>query len=247
MTRLSYDDAWNDLTSMVKGNASLLAVLAGAFLLLPNFAQSIWAPPPEIKAFDMNAIKALNDYFFSNFPVLLLCQLPVWFGTAAILTLLLDTQRPTVGDALKAAGVLLIGVVLLNWLTQIAVFGGMLAFLLPGLYLLGRLAVAAPAQMAERIANPLKAISRSFEITRGNGWRTALLIILVAIVAGVAGAALGSVIGVVFQVALPDDAAKTVDALLRSTISAASALLMILLSAAIYRQLSSTPRAGAGS
>lgn len=247
MKPLSYDDAWSDLTAMVRGNASLLAVMAGVFLLLPNFAQSIWAPAPEIKSFDLNALKALNDYFMDNFLVLLLCQLPVWFGTAAILALLLDSRRLTVADALKAAGALLIGVILLNWLTQLAIFGGMFIFLLPGLYLLGRLAAAAPAQMAERIANPLNAISRSFALTRGNGWRTTGLVILVAIVAAVAGSALGSVIGALVRFGLPETVADPVDALLRAAIGAATALLMTLLSAAIYRQLNSTQRVAAGS
>ncbi len=247
MKPLSYDDAWSDLTAMVRSNGSLLAVMAGTFLLLPNFAQSIWAPAPDIKSFDLNALKALNEYFMDNFLILLLCQLPVWFGTAAILALLVDSRRLTVADALKAAAVLLLGVVVLNWLTQLAVFGGMLVFILPGLYLLGRLAVAAPAQMAERIGNPLKAMSRSFDLTRGNGWRAAGLVILVAIVAGVTSSALGSVIGAVIQAGLPDDAAKPVDALFRATLGAVTALLMLLLSAAIYRQLSATPRAAAGS
>lgn len=237
MKPLSYDATWNDLAGMARANASVLTVMAGVFFLLPNFAQAIWAPPPQIKALDWNGIKQLNEYFVANFPVLLLCQIPVWLGTAALLTLLLDSRRLSVGESLRAAAALLIAVVVLNWLTQLAVFAGMLALVLPGLYLLGRLSVAAPAQMAERLVNPVTPMRRSFDLTRGNGWRIAALVVLITLVAAVAGSAIGSVMGVLIGVSLPDALAVPIDALLRAVLSAATALLMVLLSAALYRQL----------
>ena len=94
----------------------------------------------------------------------MLCNLPVWLGSAGILSLLLDSRRLTVGDALKSGFRLLPSVIILNWLTQFMIVSGLLLLLVPGIYLIGRLMLAAPAQMAERIGNPFRAIGRSFDL-----------------------------------------------------------------------------------
>lgn len=237
MNKISYDAVWADLIAMARTNAGILTVLAGVFLLLPNFAQLLFAPPPQIERLDMNAIKTLNDYIRDNFLVLLLCNIPVWLGSAAILALLLDPRRLTVGEALTGSLTLLISVMLLNWITQFAIYGGFLLLILPGVYLVGRLAAAAPAQMAERLPNPFKALGRSFELTRGNGWRIAGLVILLAICAAVLTAAINFVIGIVLTLVVPLAALPTAAALLRSILGAATALLILLLGAAIYRHL----------
>jgi hypothetical protein len=238
MTKISYDAVWADLATMARANASVLLVMAGVFLLLPNFAQALFAPQPKIESFDWNAIQQLNDYFRENLFVLILCQLPVWIGSAAILALLLDPKHLTVGEALSAAAGLTISIVVLNWLLNLAIFGGFLFLLIPGFYLIGRLSVAAPLQMAERIRNPIMPLQRSMELTRGNGWRIAVLVLLFAIVAGVAGSAFNAVFGIALTFLLPDAIMTSVADLLRSFVGAASALLILLLSAAIYRQLS---------
>jgi hypothetical protein len=238
MTKLSYDAVWADLAAMARSNASVLLIMAGVFLLLPNFAQALFAPQPKIESFDWNAVQQLNDYFRENLFVLILCQLPVWIGSAAILALLLDPKRLSVGEALSTAAGLAISIVVLNWLLNLAIFGGFLFLLIPGLYLIGRLSVAGPLQMAEHIRNPILPMQRSMELTRGNGWRITGLVLLFAIVAGVAGSAFNAVVGIVLTFLLPEVIMTGVADLLKSFIGAASALLILLLSAAIYRQLS---------
>ena len=237
MNKISYDAVWADLVSMARTNASVLSVLAGVFLLLPNFAQLLFAPPPEFEHFDLNAVKAMNDYIRENIVVLILCNLPVWLGSAAILALLLDPRRLTVGEALTGSLALLISVILLNWITQFAIYGGFVLLILPGIYLVGRLAAAAPAQMAERLRNPITALKRSLELTRGNGWRIAGLVLLIAVVATIFTAAINFVLGIVVTLLVPASALPASAALLRSVLGAATALLILLLGAAIYRQL----------
>lgn len=238
MKNLNYDDSWSDLVAMAKANASMLVVLAGVFLFLPNFAQALFVPPPEIKTLDWNTVQTLNRYFLDNMLVLLLCQLPVWIGSATILLLLLEPGRLTVGQALSSAAALTLSIVVLNWLLNLAIFGGFLLFLIPGIYLLGRLSLAAPVQMSERLRNPITALSRSMELTRGNGWRVAGLVLLVSVVAALFASALNAVFGVGLSLLLPGQIAATSATLVRSAIGAASALLLLLLNAAIYRQLS---------
>lgn len=237
MNKLSYDAAWADLAAMAKNNASVLAILAGAFLLLPNFAELLFAPPPNIRGFDWNALRQMEDYYRENALVLILCNLPVWLGSAGILSLLLDPRRLTVGDALKSGLRLLPSVIVLNWLTELAIVTGLLLLLVPGIYLIGRLMLAAPAQMAERIGNPIRAMGRSFALTAGNGWRIAGFVALIVVVAVIVASAVNAVLGILFNLVLPNDILGAGLALLRSTIGATTALLILLLGAALYRQL----------
>jgi len=236
MYKLSLDAAWADLVAISKTNASVLAVLAGAFLLLPNFAELLFAPPPNIKSFDLNGLRQMEEYYQQNAVVLLLCNMPVWLGSAAILSLLLDPRRLTVGDALKSGFRLLPSFVILNWLTQFMIVSGLLLLVVPGLYLVGRLMLAAPAQMAERIGNPFKAIGRSFVLSTGNGWRIAGFVVLIVVVAIIVASAVNAVFGIVLSVVLPKDVLGEALALLRSAIGATTALLLLLVGASLYRQ-----------
>lgn len=240
MNKLSYDAAWADLVAMAKSNASVLAVMAGVFLLLPNFAELLFAPPPNIRAFDWNGLRQMEDYYRANAPILILCNLPVWLGSAGILALLLDPRRLTVGEALKSGLRLLPGVIVLNWLTQFVIVTGLLLLLVPGIYLIGRLVLAAPAQMAERIGNPVRAMSRAFALSGGNGWRIAGLVALIVVVAVIVASAANAIVGILFSLVLPKAVLGEGLALLRSTIGATTALLLLLLGAALYRQLAPT-------
>lgn len=237
MKPLSYDATWADLVAMARANAGILAILAGAFLLLPNFAQLLIAPPPAINTLDWNGIRRMEQYFGDNALTLILCNLPVWLGSAGILSLLLDRRRLTVGEALMSGFRLLPGVIVLNWLTQILVFTGLVLLVVPGLYLIGRLMLAAPTQMAERIGNPITAIARSIALTRRNGWRIAGLVLVIGVVATIVGAATNMVIGILLSLILPKAVFAAAATLLKSTIAAATALLILLLGAALYRQL----------
>lgn len=237
MNKLSYDATWADLVAMVRSNAGVLAILAGVFLLLPNFAQLLFAPPPDLRSFDWNGVRQLQAYYSQNGLTLILCNLPVWLGSAGILALLLDPRRLTVGDALKSGLRLLPGVIVLNWLVESLIVIGLLLLLIPGLYLIGRLMLAAPAQMAERAGNPITAIRRSFALSTGNGWRITGFVLLIFVVGIIVASAANAIIGILFSLVLPKVILGTGLALLKSTIGAATALLLLLLGAALYRQL----------
>ena len=237
MNKFSYDATWADLVAMARTNASVLAIIAGAFLFLPNFAQLLLAPPPEVRSFDWNGVRQMEQYFSRNGLTLILCNLPVWLGSAGILALLLDPRRLTVGEALLSGMRLLPGVIVLNWLTQFLILVGLLLLVVPGVYLIGRLMLAAPTQMAERIGNPLTAIQRSFAVSARNGWRITGIVLLIAVVAMIAAATINLVVGVVLSLVLPKAAIAIAFAILKTVIGATTALLLLLLGAALYRQL----------
>ena len=235
-SKFSYDQAWQDAVSIARSHTSLLLAITGVFILLPQFGQGLFFPPPEIEQFDQSAIEAWNTYFSQNFVALFLLNLPVALGQAAILSLILDPVKPTVGQSLSVAASLLLSVVVLGFAANLIIFGGLFLFIVPGIYLLGRLSVAAAAQMAERISNPIIAIRRSIELTANNGFQIAGLIILIVVVGYIFAMAIGAVVGIVLTLIVPSVAASAAIALLQAALAALTLLVLTVLSAAIYRQ-----------
>lgn len=233
----SWDRAWADVVSIARAHTEILLVLAGVFILLPAFAIGLYLKPAAITSLDVEGVRALNAYFQQNWLVLLLSSVATRFGEATILVLLLDPRRPTVSQALSAALALLFPYILLNLITSFAIILGLIALLVPGVYLLGRLAVAGPAMIAEREPNPLNAVARSLALTRGRGWRITGLLILVLIMSTIVTGALKAGITVVLALVMPQAALVAVSALLSAVLGTAVAVVTVLLVAAIYRQL----------
>jgi hypothetical protein len=237
--RFSYDRVWADVLVMARSNAALLATLAGVFLFLPSFALWLFSPMPQPPSGGdgSEGMRFLVDYYSNNWPGMLLVSAVSTFGQAAILSLLLDRNRPTVGEALSTAGRLFPMYFLLSIATSLIISVGLVFLLVPGIYLLGRLAVAGPVMVGDGVGNPTDAIRRSWAYTADFGWRIAGLILLIAIVGWIALSAATSVLGVVAGLALPDGASAVVKAAADALGGAGLALLIAVLSAAIYRQL----------
>lgn len=234
--KFSYDQAWADCVAMARAHTSLLLAITGVFVLLPQFAQGLFIAPPEIKGFDQAAIVAWNEYLSENFLTLFLLNLPVALGQAAILSLVLAPEKPTVGQALTNAATLLLSIIVLSLIVNVMIFGGFILFIVPGIYLLGRLSVAASAQMAERIANPIVAIQRSMALTAKNGFEIAGLMILIIVVGYIIAMAIGAVVGIILTLIVPSVAASAAISLLQATLAALTMLVLTILSAAIYAQ-----------
>jgi hypothetical protein len=242
--KFSYDQAWQDGVALARAHGSLLLAITGVFLLLPQFAQGLFFPPPEIRGFDQSAIEALSVYFQDNWIALFLLNLPVALGQAAILSLLLDPEKPTVGQALSISATLLLSIIVLNLILNLMIFGGILMFIVPGIYLIGRLSVAASAQMAERISNPIVAVQRSMRLTDKNGFEIAGIIILIVVVGYIIAVAIGAVIGILLTLMVPMVAANASTALLQAILASLTMLVLTILSAAIYVQCAADVKQG---
>ncbi len=235
----SYDRVWADVVAMIRTNAALLATLAGVFVFLPSLALGMYAPMPAPPSGGdgSDGMRFLVDYYRANLPLLLLVNIIGTFGQAAILTLLLDRDRPTVGDALGSSARLLPVYFVLTIITNFAVVIGLFLFLVPGIYLLGRLSIAGPVMVAEGVGNPVEAIRQGWTYTKGLGWRIAGLAMLVGIVAWIAVSAASSVLAVVAGLLLPTGSRVVARAFADALGGGALAVLIAVLVAAIYRQL----------
>lgn len=235
----SYDRVWADVVAMVRANFGVLLAITGVFLFLPAFAMWLFAPLPQPDGDSGDAIKLLTDYYLTNWLWFLVLTIVSAFGQAAILVLLLDRGRPTVGEALSTAARVLAVFVLMEMLVNLVLAFGFLAFIVPGIYLMGRLTIVPATMIAEGLGNPVAAIQRGFAYTAGLGWRIAGLVLLVAIVGWIALAAASSVIGVLGGLLLPESLTPIAAAFGDALGGAGLGLLLALLGAAIYRQLRS--------
>lgn len=237
----SYDRVWADVVAMVRANFGVLLAITGVFLFLPSFAMWMFAPLPQPDGNSSDAVKLLTDYYAANWLSFLVLTVVSAFGQATILVLLLDRTRPTVGEALSTAARVIALFVLMEMLVNLALAFGFLAFIVPGIYLMGRLIIVPATMIAEATNNPIEAIQRGFAYTAGLGWRIAGLVLLIAVVGWIALAAASSVIGVIGGLLLPDSLKPIAAAFGDALGGAGLGVLLSLLGAAIYRQLRGGP------
>lgn len=172
-------DAWG----LFRRDRALLVRLAAPFLFWPALALGLLIPAPPLPDEGVADTTAratawidsagqwaghYGGWYFASYAVGLI-------GTAALLTLVLGGGRLTVGEALgralKAAPRYLLAMILV----ALPVGAGMLLYILPGLYVAGRLLVVGPVLLAERRMAAVGALARSFALTRGVGLPMAAL------------------------------------------------------------------------
>lgn len=245
--------AWNSATSMISRNRSVIAVVAGAFFFLPYFALSMFiptaaAPDPATTADLEAAIAAISSVYAENWWAILLVFVAQGIGTLALLTLLTDRARPTVGEALKAGAIAFPSYFVANILSVLAIGIGFVlpVALLPFLvilaipilfYLLVKFSLIMPAIAVDGILNPIKALTRSWQLTKGNSFRLFLffflLLLAITIVAGLAS----MVIAVIFA-AVGGQAELIGNAFVGSLVNAMFVTVFLAVLAAVHRQLS---------
>jgi hypothetical protein len=134
--------------------------------------------------------------------------------TGMVVELVADVQDgrrdATAGQLLQAAVPVLGQLILVGVVAGIGIAIGFVLIIVPGLILLTIWSVAAPVVVLERPGG-LRALSRSRELVRGNGWNVfaviLLMVILVAVVSGVieavaesGGTAIGLIVRVVVSI-----------------------------------------------
>lgn len=195
--KFSISAVWDDTVRMLRTNASLFLAVAGVFLFLPAVISGYLAPPPTGGSEGVTMAQ-MTEHFRENFLLFFIVQLIGFIGNLALLILALDEGRPTVGGAIRGAFVLLPAYFLASILSFFIVGLGAMAFILPGLYLLGRVAVVGPVVVAERVRNPLAVLKRSFALTRKRGWAIASLILILIVTYLVLNLAIVTVFGSIF-------------------------------------------------
>ncbi|MBU0557446.1 MAG: hypothetical protein KKD64_04565 [Alphaproteobacteria bacterium] len=248
MSRIDLAAVWDDAKAMGMANRDLLGAIAGMFMLLPALvAEQLVTQPEALGENPTNdmVLARLAQYAELNWPVLMVFAVVSSFGVLAMHALLLRAERLTVKESLHAALLILPGYFLANLLQGLGVMSGMLLFLIPGFYLIGRLALIAPVAAAEKLTNPLTILQRSAVLTHGNGWRVFGVIALIFVTMFTLGIVLTSVIGVIAELLLPPDIADLMIALVSSVVETARGVLVVLVCAALYRVTAGAAKSGA--
>jgi hypothetical protein len=242
--KLSYSAAWKDTVELLQANGAAVAALAGVFLFLPALMTAYLLPYPEPT--DPKLILDLwVEYFNANWHWMVLSSIVGMIGAIAIFLLFLDPKRSTVGGTIATAIMILPFYFLASFLSGLIVGIGFMLLIVPGLYLFGRLSLVTPIVVAEGQRNPIAAITRSFELTRGNGWAVLGLVLLIAFTAFVISGVLSTMLGILFLLVAGQDLGGFLTKTVQALTSAATLALIYALTAAIYRQLRGSPSAGA--
>ena len=257
--RFDSNRAWQEATALVSANRDVLWALAGVFLVLPSFAVGILAPPPEPPAgIDRDGLMAmLSNYYDSAWPWLLgmaVCQV---IGTLAMLALYTDRTRPTVAEALKLA---LRGALPVILAQLLAGMGFVLAALIPIMlvaltgvqalatvvvaaclvalvYVMVRISLIAPVVMVEGERNPIAALRRSWDLTRGNAGRLTLFYALLLVGFGIVILLVGGLADLLLRLVLGMELGTALGTLVSAALQAVMAIFFMAVYAATYRQL----------
>ena len=258
MAKLDTNAAWKEASAIVSANREVLLALAGVFFMLPSLALAVIAGEPEVlpgmKPQQMMA--AMEEFYTGAWWIILLSAVFQIVGLMAILTLMRDRSRPTVGEAIRAGlpGALSYLAAQLLIVVGFSLIGGLLigvaAVISPALavvvvvlftvamiFAVFRLILVAPVIAVEGVHNPLTAMIRSWRLTQGNFWRILgfllLILILFAVVAGI----VMMIVGLILALVSSGEPQRIVAAVFSSALGAVAVVYFAGIIAAIHRQL----------
>jgi len=194
--------------------------------------------------------------YADNWPVLLSITVIQFIGSLTLLALLGNTDSPTVGQSLKralsavpsyfaaqmlAAVFVALAIGLPLGLISLVAPGfavgvALLVLMVAAIYLFVKFSLMAPVIAIEGVRNPIAALTRSWQLTKGNSFRIAtfilLLLITIAIVTGLASLVLGLVFAL-FDKGIADIGNGVVASLVNTVLS----VVFVLVLAAVHQQL----------
>lgn len=263
--KLDMGRAWAEATALLAGNRNMVAIIAAVFFFLPYFAIMLLVPETmqpqgQLGADPADAEQALQmmgQLYAENWWVFVIIGVAQAIGMLALLTLLTDARRPTVGEAIAhgtrgffsylgaqillvaalmlVAGLLIgLGVAIAG--TSGAMLTGLAAFII-GLYLFIKFSLVTPVIAIDGILNPVRVLQRSWQLTKGNSLRLLGFYALLFVAMGVLSAVVTMVVGVLFA-AMGGQAELIGNGLFAALLNAVFVVVFLGVLAGIHRQLS---------
>ncbi len=168
--KLDIAAACREALGIWRRDRDVIVAVAGVFFFLPNFALALFlsrgdgaAQPGDQQAM----VEALQRYLVDNAHWLGLQAVAELVGIAVLLALVLDPSRPTVREALIAAFRRLPILIVAMLLVSAAKLIGLLLFVLPLLYVIGRAFLVLPVLVAEPQRRFGDAMQRAVSLTEG--------------------------------------------------------------------------------
>jgi hypothetical protein len=237
--KLDYSAAWADATGLLSAHREAVVAIAGFFLFAVSWAFAFLVPEPDVEGLQTfpEILAVIQAHFVANWMTILPVTLIGSYGGFVLYVLLSAQNLPRVGDALTIAlsrfVPYFIASLILGWLTIL----GLIALLVPGLYLVARF-VTLPAAMAENTQlGIIGGIKETWNATAGVGWRTFLLIFIVAFVTWLISKVANIMIGLVCVLLAGPEGLPLVQTGVAALLSTAQGVILIALVTAIYSQL----------
>lgn len=199
MEPVSFGRIWPETIAALRRHYDLLLPVAAAFLFLPQllFAWHLGDTPPK-ELFGEGRLLA-------DVVAISLLMLVSLIGQLAIAFVIVNdgTADRTLGNVLKGAALLLFPALAASLIQGMAVGFGILLLIIPGLWLIARLAPVIPLVATEH-HDPIAAISGSWNLTKGRslailGMISILFLGFAMLTLGISG--LGAALGVVTTLA----------------------------------------------
>ena len=259
--KLSYNGVWDRTLALLGAHAPLIGAIAGVFIFLPSLLLGYFLPVPQGNSTNPEAnVELLVSYMGKTWYWQLAVLIATMVGILAILILVLDHTRPTVGSAiatavkrlpyyLLASFIVSIGMILVAFVsvlpfallaaTGMQVFNilGYVAVVAILAYCWGRLSVIASVASLEQ-PTPLGMIRRTLELTRGHAWAILGLLALMLLAGLIASLALAFVIGGLLRLLLDPALADFLILIVGTAFNAALLAVVIVTTGSIYRELS---------
>lgn len=260
--KFNMSDAWRDATAMMSGNREVLLIVAGLFFFLPSLVLGLVLGDiqNEVQSLALGNPESAGEIVFSIYGrwwwLLLAIAIVSVVGYLALLALLRDNSRPTVGEAIRigftgllpAIGtyiVLCLGMAIgATVLAMLAGLTGSNAVIVPmgaiiavlAVYVVIKVSLSGPVIAIDKVYNPFKVLARSWRLTKGNSLRLFLFYLLLIIVYIVIALVVGMIVGVL-TFAVGQSAGTIVNAVLSGVVSAAVYVVFVAVVAAAHRQL----------
>jgi len=187
--------AWNEALAEVKANRDVLLAVGGVFFLLPTLLSAVFLTDVQAAMMQNLGKEAVLQQLVAENAGMIFGlgfggALVQGIGYLAVMALLSDRGRPTVGEALgrglralptlvAASVVYLAGLFLLTGILSAALgllgkAGGVLALVIVLallVYTSVKFALIVPVVVKEGVANPIAALTRSWRLTKSNSLR----------------------------------------------------------------------------
>jgi hypothetical protein len=240
--KLDFTAAWNDALALLKANLDVVLPVVGVFILLPQIIFGFMLPQPEfVPGQSESAIYAQSVAWLGSMaPALLVIVLLSIIGNLAVYALVLRSEKPNVGQALTMALSMLLPMLLASILSAIATTIGLILLFIPGLYLMIKFSLVGPALVAENIKNPIAALQRSWQLTKGNSLYILAFFLIIGIVGIIVLLITSAVFTGIFGMILPESAGLLVAAIITGLLQTILSVVFLFIVIAVYRQLSAS-------
>jgi len=185
------------------------------------------------------SIQQISGYFENNWYILLPNMLVTMFGSFILYILLAGRGIVTVGDALSTALVLFLPYLSASIIVGWASFAGFLLFLVPGLYLTGRLALLPAVLAHEPELGAMGAIRQAWHTSKGHAWSILVVLMFVALGVRVLSGIVMAIVAAIAIAVAGEGGVPVINAVVTAIFAAIEAVAYVLLTVAIHRQLAS--------